>query len=354
MSDGSGDLPPRFRKRLWTLAKWSLTLLVLAFVVDRAAKLWREGSAGDVDLHIGWLVLAGLLYTAGWAPSAWYWRMLLSQMGDEIAWPAAFRAYYCGHLGKYVPGKALVPIIRGQMAAVAGGRFRVGALAAVYETLVMMGVGAEIAVALYPFLLPDDLGRSPEALRDLATHPVGRWVLDHPWILPASVLLIVLLSMPVVGRLFAFVAHKLAPVPNAENFAKRIDARTIGKGVPAFCLAWSIHGLALWATLRGVGAEVRLAEIPAWTACVALPMVAGFLAIFAPGGVGVREGVLIAVLQFQPGIDARQAVAAAFLLRLVGLVAEVVVAVVLYYGIAVRDPTRPAPETDASGSPPVA
>ena len=51
----------------------------------------------------------------------------------------------------------------------------------------------------------------------------------------------------------------------------------------------------------------------------------GFLAIFAPGGVGVREGALIAILQFQPGIDTRQAVAAAFLLRLVGLGAEVVV-----------------------------
>lgn len=349
MSDGSGELPARFRKRLWTVAKWSLTLVVLGFVAEHALKLWHGGSAGEVDLHIGWLLLAGLLYTIGWTPSVWYWRTLLSRMGDEISWPAAFRAYYCGHLGKYVPGKALVPVIRGHMTAAAGGRFRVGALATVYETLVMMGVGAEVAVALIPFLLPDDSGRLPDVLCVFVVHPGGVWLLDHPWILPGVMLLFVLVSMPVVARLFAVVARKIAPVPHVENLVRPIDSRTIGAGVPAFCLAWVTHGAALWATLCGVGADVSLTELPAWTACVALPMVVGFLAIFAPGGVGVREGVLIAVLQFHAGIDARQAVAAAFLLRLVGLVAEVIVAAVLYYGVATRNPLRPSPETGDIG-----
>ncbi|HEX6985954.1 MAG TPA: lysylphosphatidylglycerol synthase domain-containing protein, partial [Planctomycetaceae bacterium] len=265
MSQGSGESraeePPgggthsRVRKRLWAVAKWSLTLLVLAFVAVRAAKLWREGSAGDVDLHFGWLVFAGVLYAAGWVPSAWYWKVLLARMGDEISWPAAFRAYYCGHLGKYVPGKALVPVIRGQMAAAAGGRFRAGALAAVYDTLVMMGVGAEVTVALFPYLLPEDPERSTGVLRAVATHPWGRWLLDHPLVLPLAVLAFVVASLPVVGRLFAFVAGKFAPVENAETLARRIDARTIGEGFVVFCAAWAVHGLALWATLRGVGAE---------------------------------------------------------------------------------------------------
>jgi uncharacterized membrane protein YbhN (UPF0104 family) len=65
-------------------------------------------------------------------------------------------------------------------------------------------------------------------------------------------------------------------------------------------------------------------------------MTAGFIAIFAPGGVGVREGVLIEVLKTQPEIDPRQAVAAAFALRLVGFLTEVGLAVVLYYGLAPR------------------
>ncbi|MDQ3331135.1 MAG: flippase-like domain-containing protein [Planctomycetota bacterium] len=327
---------PSSRKRLWSIFKWSLTLLVLAFVAVRAKRLWDEGTAGGVELHAGWLVLSGLLYALGWLPSAWYYKAILSRMGDEIAWRPILRAYYCGLLGKYVPGKALVPIIRGRMVAAAGGRFRAGALAVVYDSVVFMGVGVEVSVALLAFLIPKDLEKAPKLFRLFAEHPWGQWVLDHPIVLPISVLIVVVASLPVVGRLFAFVAAKLAPVGDDQTLTRRIDASLIGQGFLVFSAAWFVHGLSLWAVLRGVGANAALSDLPTWTACIALPMTAGFIALFAPGGVGVREGVLIEVLKAQPGIDPRQAVAAAFALRLVGLLTEVLVAVVLYYGLAPR------------------
>lgn len=324
------------RKRLWTILKWSLTLLVVAFVVVRAKQLWDEGTAGGVELYAGWLALSGVLYALGWLPSAWYYKAILSRMGDDIAWRAILRAYYCGHLGKYVPGKALVPIIRGQMVAAAGGRFRAGALAVVYDSVIFMGVGLEVSIALLAFLIPKDVERSSKMFQMIAGHPWGRWLLDHPIVLPIGVLLLVIASLPVVGRLFAFVARKLAPVADDQTLTRRIDASLIGQGFLVFSMAWFVHGLGLWAVLRGVGADAAFSDLPIWTACIALPMTAGFVALFAPGGIGVREGVLIEVLKAQPGIDPRQAVAAAFALRLVGLITEVIVAVVLYYGLAPR------------------
>jgi uncharacterized membrane protein YbhN (UPF0104 family) len=322
-----------------------LTALVLGFVAVRAKQLWDQGTAGDVELHAGWLVLAGSLYALGWLPSAWFFKAILARMGDEIHWRPLLRAYYCGHLGKYVPGKALVPIIRGQMIASAGGRFRAGALAVVYDSLVFMGVGVEVTVALIAFLIPKDLAHAPSLLRIPAQHPWGRWILDHPFVLPAAVMVVVLASLPLVGRLFAFAATKLAPHESDKSLARGIDASLIGQGFIVFIFAWLIHGTSLWAVLRGVGADVSLAALPTWTACIALPMTAGFIALFAPGGVGVREGVLIEVLKAQPGIDPRQAVAAAFALRLVGLMTEVVLAVVLYYGLAPRS-RREVPSSD--------
>jgi len=324
------------KKILWTVLKWSLTALVLGFVAVRAKQLWDQGTAGDVEFRVGWLVLAGLLYALGWLPSAWYFKALLARMGDEVSWRAVLRAYYCGHLGKYVPGKAFVPIIRGQMIATAGGRFRAAALAVVYDSVVFMGVGVEVTVALLAYLIPKDLERAPALLRVPAEHPVGRWLLDHPVVLPMGVLIAVVASLPLVGRLFAFAATKLAPYESDTSLTRGIDASLIGQGFLVFVLAWIIHGASLWAVLRGVGAEVSLTALPTWIACIALPMTAGFIALFAPGGVGVREGVLIEVLKAQPGIDPRQAVAAAFALRLVGFLTEVVLAIVLYYGLAPR------------------
>ena len=344
----SNDRVPT-RKRLWTLLKWSLTAVVLAFVALRAASLWRQGTRGDVEFHVAWLVLAGLFYGCAWLPSAWYFKALMARMGDHVAWRPVLRAYYCGHLGKYAPGKALVPIIRGQMVAAAGGRFSSGALAVVYESVVMMGVAAELSIALVAFLLPTDLERTPALLHGVVTSAWGRWVLERPWLLPTAVLLSVIATLPVVGRLFAFMAQKIAPAENGRNLTRRIDAGLIGSGFVLFSTAWVIHGLSLWAVLRGIGANVALADLPTWVACIALSMAAGFFAIFAPGGVGVREGVMIEVLQIQPGIEPRHAVAAAFALRLVGFLTEVAIAAVLYYGLMPRTPLENDARSDDAG-----
>ena len=332
------------RKSIWLVVKWTLTVVVLAFVVVRAMSLWRENSTEEVTLHWGWLALAGLFYSLGWLPSVWYFRLLLARMGDQISWPAAMRAYYCGHLGKYVPGKAMVPLIRGQMVAAAGGRFRAGALAVVYETLVMMGVGFEISLAFFPFLIPEHLADQSALVQRVLAFPPVMWLLDRPAVLPLATLAAVVLTLPLVAWLFSYAAAWLAPRANGEELASRIDAGLIGRGALVFVVAWLIHGLALWASLRGIGADVSIMRLPTWTVCVALPMTAGFLAIFAPGGVGVREGVMIEILKVQPGIDARGAIAAAFLLRAVGFVAEVIVAIVLYYGLASHARPRSSPD----------
>jgi uncharacterized membrane protein YbhN (UPF0104 family) len=68
---------------------------------------------------------------------------------------------------------------------------------------------------------------------------------------------------------------------------------------------------------------------------VALAYVAGFLAVFLPGGVGVREALLLALLRPElahQGVRGAEAVAAlaVVLLRLVWTVAELLMAAVAY------------------------
>ena len=54
---------------------------------------------------------AGIAYAVGWLPSVWFWRSLMGSLGGRVTFADAARAYYCGHLGKYVPGKAMVLVI---------------------------------------------------------------------------------------------------------------------------------------------------------------------------------------------------------------------------------------------------
>ncbi len=76
---------------------------------------------------------------------ALFWRKLLRRSGVETTWRQVFRAYGIGTLGKYVPGKACVVLIRtGLLPHPDGGGLAIG-LTVVYETLAMMAAGGVVA-----------------------------------------------------------------------------------------------------------------------------------------------------------------------------------------------------------------
>src|SRR5262249_61529487 len=92
-----------------------------------------------------WLIGAAVLYLAGLGFSMYFWFRLLRALDQQPALPTMIRAYYIGHLGKYVPGKAWSLLLR---TTLAGGPRRpasVAALTAVYETLTTMAAGSLLA-----------------------------------------------------------------------------------------------------------------------------------------------------------------------------------------------------------------
>ena len=75
-------------------------------------------------------------------------------------------------------------------------------------------------------------------------------------------------------------------------------------------------------------ALIALGLVPVVIASVALATVAGFVVAVLPGGLGVREGVLMSALA--PAIGSDQAVIASLVLRLVWVAAELVAAAILF------------------------
>jgi hypothetical protein len=322
-------------------------MVVLAFVAFRASQLWRQDTLEELHVNPGWLVLAGLVYGLGWLPSVWFWRRLLLSSGGKVRAVDAARSYYCGHLGKYVPGKAMVLIIRSALLKDRGVSAGTAAVMTGCETAVMMGVGAVIAVA--------------HSLPALATRhfPDAKWLSalgEVPGASIAAAVAALVLVSPVVAyllnRLAASLARRAArasQAPAAGNGPSVVHVGTgpVAVGLVLFTVAWMLHGLSLGLTLRSIDAAAfRLSDFPDWTAAVAGATVAGFVAVFAPGGMGVREGLLIETLRLDPAIGERHAVSAAILLRVVWLAAEIALAGVLYYLVRLRV----APEVGERGA----
>jgi hypothetical protein len=133
----------------------------------------------------------------------------------------------------------------------------------------------------------------------------------HPGARVALVLLVVasavgvglVLWPPAVRRLL-----RLARVP-AEAALPPSPAAVAG-GIAANAIAWVGYGAALWLLARGLLPDVKL-DLPTAVTAFTASYLAGFLALLAPGGLGVREGLFILMLQQPIGIGAATVLAVA-------------------------------------------
>jgi hypothetical protein len=62
-----------------------------------------------------------------------------------------------------------------------------------------------------------------------------------------------------------------------------------------YLAVWGLYGIAFWTTGRALFA-IPASEIPRYIGVFALAWLAGLVAFFAPGGIGVREAVIAALL----------------------------------------------------------
>lgn len=283
----------------------------------------RAGDWSVEQLQPAWLIVAALVYTVGMIPAGLFWHRVLAEMGQRSPLGRTLRAFLIGHVGKYVPGKAMVFVIRAGL--IKGTQVRTGvAVAAIfYETLTTMAIGAAMAAI---FLT------------------MGYWE-EHWEVAIVAAGLALALGFPTAPYLF----NRLLAVLKKDELEERAGSAAKGKAVRAevapaarihvahlvpgwvgIAAGWVFFGLSLWAVIRGMG-ETKLGPLeglPLYISAVALANVLGFVSLL-PGGVGVREVVLLELLA--PDFGAAVAGAAAIILRLVWLGAEVILATVLYF-----------------------
>ena len=315
------DKQPSRRKK-WLLRALKLVILVLVVWAVRRNLLeaWGQWHAGEQQWHFrpGWAVIAGTLYLLGLLPAAVFWYRALRVLGQDARFGKTMRAHLVGHLGKYVPGKAMVVIIR--TALIRGPRVHTGVAAAsvFLETLTMMAVGAFLAAPILALRIPGQTAKF--------------------WGAVGLMLVAVLPTLPPVFKRLARAVGVGKSDPAVAEKIGRLGFGTLLTGWVLMALGWFILGLSYWATLRAmdIGGLDPIGELPLYTASVSFAVVAGFLLLVSPGGLGVREVALMIVmteyLRHLPDVKDPQAtaLASAALLRLVWLSAELLVAGVLY------------------------
>ncbi len=300
--------------------KGTLGVVVLLAVSWHVNRTWKDlsGRGGLPTPRFEWVGVAIVLYLAGLGVLGFYFVRVMYASPSPVGVYAGERAYLVSHLGKYVPGKAMVVVLRVAMLASVGARAATAAFATLYETIVMMAAGGVVAfVGLWG--------------RNSAVMPSGRSALSVPvplgWMGLAVGLGLLVIVHP---RVFPILSSLVRlPFPDLGRDAlPRVSWRLLGEGLGLAALGWTLLGLSQVAVIRSLtpgGLPVSL--WPSAIGAVALATVAGFLVAVAPGGLGVREWVLWTSLGSV--IDADLAVVASLGLRLAWVAGEAAIALVL-------------------------
>lgn len=305
------------KKYVVRAAKWLFRLAILAAVAwgvgrtcQKGLQELKEKAFSWSDVHWPLLLAAGGFYLSATAPNWLFWRKILQAMGQQPEWLASLRAFYIGHLGKYVPGKAMVVVLRTSLVRSPRVQAAAAAVSVFVETLTMMAVGGLTAAVL-----------------------LGALYREHLWLLGLAIALAACAGVPTWPPLFrriVLLAGVKKADPKIETSLQGIDFRLMGQGWLMIGVSWWLMGLSLWAILEALPGTTAIPftqALPLLTACVALAMVAGFISLL-PGGVGVRETVVMTLLA--PVYGPADAMISAVLLRLVWLASELAAGAVLY------------------------
>ena len=264
-------------------------LLVAAavFVVLRVRSLWH---GSHVELaNVDWAALAGsfVLAMLGTAAGALIWLVILDGLGvkPRLRWAGLF---FQAQLGKYIPGS--IWQYAGRAAVARSNGIPVGP------------VGVSLAV---------EFAAAAIAAGSMAAFLVGWW--------GALILAAVAVLLAASGR------------PTRSRLPVHVTIRATLLYLPV----WLLLGASFWLCARGLVAAPA-GDLALYMGTFAVAWLAGLLAIYAPGGLGVREAVLVALLHGRIGAADALVVAAASRLMLV--LADVLLAAVSTAALRRRGP----------------
>jgi glycosyltransferase 2 family protein len=284
---------------------WGVHRTIRSALADLDAQKWSAR-----DLRPGWLVVSGVMYLAGFLPSTLFWHRLLLLFDQPAPVWRAIRSWYIGSLGKYVPGKATVIVLRTALLRHDGVGIGVSTATIFYETLTTMAVGAFVSGAILLVMMRDN------------------WELAL-----LSGVLMLIAGAPTVPAIFKRLA-RLAGIeraaPEAINKLDHLGWRGLAQAWLGIAVGWVLVGLSIWTALvasDGEASHLVPSQIVLSIAAGGLSCVAGFVS-FIPGGLVVRDAVMLELLA--PAVGQGPALVCALVARLVWLLSEVAISIILY------------------------
>ncbi|MBC7785710.1 MAG: hypothetical protein H7144_17925 [Burkholderiales bacterium] len=260
------------RSRVIALIKFTLLILVFIYVGRALWTQWQKIDFNTVHIRPLPLVMSFLVLISVSTVQMISYRTLLGAYAHAPTWRQMLAVAWLPPIGKYIPGK-------------------VAALLAAMSMLRRYGIPIAVAVSVVLAL---------DGLAVLAGLIVGAPLLFWrpirevaPWGpavgIPVMVAGVICLWPSIFGRIVNFVLQKLKKQPLSKM-------PPVGQYLIPVCCAfgqWLLTGIALLLMVGSVTGDWSIRHLPLMIGFAALSQTIGYLALFAPGSLGVREAILL-------------------------------------------------------------
>lgn len=263
-------MAPDFRRyrKVYSRSLLAVVLFAVAYFVIRNVS---EISRHDFQLSYPQLLYGFLSIVLAFIGMLLVWNRLAGSLGLRAHWLTAARGFFVSQLGKYVPGKIGLYLVR--IDAYEGHPKSKVALAITFEYLANFAAGCLLVFAGFA-LAPDE-----EAAQLRGFFAAG-----------AGVLLLLLwprFLISAANRILLWLGR--SPIDHVPSYWFILQL------VGAYVVVGLFHGLGFYFVI-GALTPLSLHHYPLLTAVNYAAGLAGMVAVFAPSGIGVREAVFFLLL----------------------------------------------------------
>lgn len=246
----------------------SVVTVVAFFLVRSIFAQWDAVARYRWSLHWEWLLLSAGLVWIDFVILILLWRMILVRIGKHrLPFRTAYRVWFLSNFGKYLPGKVWT------------------VMGMVY---LLKAEGYSAAPVLVSAVLNQALSILSGLILSLVILGAGALGGIPIWVLIAiGLLAVAVLYPPLLQRTINVGLHLV----RREPVEIPLPFGTIAFMFLIYLGTWIAYGGAFWLLLIGIGIHPTGSFMEV-VAIFAASYLLGFLALFVPGGLGVREGAL--------------------------------------------------------------
>lgn len=256
-----------------TVLRVGAMLIALGFLAALVISQWRLLQDFQWTVDAPRVALSLVALEVAWLLELSIWRFILSSLGGRLRWSRAAQTWFLANLARYIPGNIWQFVGMAELAADDGvSRFTTFTSIALHQAL---GTVAGLVVAATYFAVA---GQGPwlDALRPLL------------WLAPLGLLL----CQP---RLLEWSMNQVLRLAKRPPIRVTLTWRQVWLLLLGYLAVWLLLGSAfalLASAVTAITPQQFLALVATWAAAYVI----GYLSLFTPNGLGVREGVLVLVL----------------------------------------------------------